>query len=149
MGGQNLSYNISMLTKTQAFEIFEKRVRPRISISTIGCWTIPLSDNGGGYVYIRVRSLSLRIGIHVLSYLAHNDGQPIHVLHKCDNPSCCNPDHLFSGTQADNMRDMDSKGRRGTWHPVGDKNPSKRKDVRYKLKEFAETRKRLSDGTFL
>jgi hypothetical protein len=35
----------------------------------------------------------------------------LHVLHRCDVPSCINPDHLFLGTQADNNADRDAKGR--------------------------------------
>lgn len=51
------------------------------------------------------------------------------VLHRCDNPSCVNPDHLFIGTQLDNIADRDRKGRqaRGVRHP---RHRDHRRDVR-------------------
>ena len=79
-------------------------------------WTRPLTGNGYG--------LMNRDGLtwyaHRLSWTMHAgaipDGQQ--VLHRCDNPACVRPDHLFLGTAKDNMEDMAKKGRamRGERH---------------------------------
>jgi hypothetical protein len=45
------------------------------------------------------------------------------VLHRCDNPPCVNPSHLFLGTQTDNIKDRTSKGRDGAAR--GDANGSR------------------------
>ncbi len=47
---------------------------------------------------------------------------PLLVCHKCDNPGCVNPDHLFIGTGGDNAQDMLSKGRHITVGHPGEKN---------------------------
>jgi hypothetical protein len=69
-----------------------------------------------------VFSLSTRrgTGAHRISWLIHNGplAEGMHVLHKCDNPLCVNPAHLWSGTHQDNMRDRMVKNR--THRPIGE-----------------------------
>lgn len=42
----------------------------------------------------------------------------LYVLHRCDDPDCCNPSHLFLGTQKDNVQDARNKGRLNNPRPV-------------------------------
>lgn len=86
-----------------------------------GCWlwTGPCTTAGYGMVTVGgngrgVRPAGKRYYAHQYSWILHNGEIPEgkYILHKCDVRACVNPDHLFLGTQKDNIRDMDAKGRR-------------------------------------
>lgn len=81
----------------------------------LGCWEWMGSYFGTGY-----GQFTVRMGRTRKNWIAHRyawartfgpipDG--LWVLHRCDNPKCVRPDHLFLGTHADNMADMKAKGR--------------------------------------
>lgn len=84
-----------------------------------GCWEYQghrNKRNSYGTFSLWVRGLG-RSQVFYVHRVAFSDAEgltapaSLHVLHTCDNPPCCNPAHLFSGTQADNMADMKAKGR--------------------------------------
>lgn len=79
-----------------------------------GCWTWTASRDLAGYGQFGFRRRVERA--HRVSWILHNGEIPSgqKVLHRCDNPPCVNPAHLFLGTQADNVRDMFAKGRNRT-----------------------------------
>lgn len=60
----------------------------------------------------------MRLAHRVVYYLRHGTW-PAVVRHTCDNPPCCNPEHLLAGTPADNSQDMVDRGRStaGAKHP--------------------------------
>jgi hypothetical protein len=76
-----------------------------------GCWLWLLSVNRWGYGVLRREKKD--VFAHRWSWTLHRGTIPpgMLVCHKCDVPSCCNPDHLFLGTDADNNADMVRKGR--------------------------------------
>jgi len=79
---------------------------------TATCWLWTASKNKYGYGKFSVHSAP-RLA-HRVSWEIENGSIPdgFHALHKCDNTSCVNPEHLFLGTHSDNMKDMTAKGRR-------------------------------------
>jgi hypothetical protein len=90
------------------------------------CWPWTAKSRTSGYGSIQKGGRSEgRILAHRAVYEAENgpipeNGPGSHgwvVMHKCDNRLCCNPRHLRLGTQFENVRDMDKKGRRGYGAP--------------------------------
>ncbi len=76
-----------------------------------GCWIWDLRLDRNGYGIINLRGKGGQFA-HRESYRAFR-GEPSSLLvcHKCDTPACVNPDHLFLGTNLDNLLDRYSKGR--------------------------------------
>lgn len=96
-----------------------------------GCWEWKGPRAKTGYGTINVNGMTATA--HRVAWILVNGTIPpgLHVLHRCDNPPCVRPDHLFLGTHDDNMRDCSSKGRCGsTIHPErrprGERHPGTR-----------------------
>jgi hypothetical protein len=87
------------------------------------CWRWQASTNAKGYGQFVTcengqphHSLAHRVAFE-LTFGTIPDG--LSACHRCDNRQCCNPHHLFLGTQQDNLRDMHEKGRRGDTRVCG------------------------------
>jgi len=77
------------------------------------CWMWIASKLPAGYGVFVVKKGDSPRHAHRLAYELSVGPIPdgMQVLHRCDNPSCVRPGHLFVGTQKDNMQDMHGKGR--------------------------------------
>jgi hypothetical protein len=86
--------------------------------SETGCWQWIASKNEQGYGKFSITRCKW-VHAHRFAY-EYYVGQinDLYVLHKCDNPACCNPNHLFLGTQKDNMIDCKNKNR--NHKPIGE-----------------------------
>ena len=76
-----------------------------------GCWLWAAGVSAAGYGRIKVdgkAQYAHRVALH-LAGRSPADAEA--VCHRCDTPACVNPNHLWVGTQADNLKDMWAKGR--------------------------------------
>lgn len=105
-----------------------------------GCWEWVGSFHKDGYGHLSVNQKYWLA--HRLSYSINKAKIPVGlcVLHKCDNPPCCNPAHLFLGTQRDNVHDMERK-KRGR-HPNHDEHGR----AKLTSEKVFEIRTRYADG---
>lgn len=83
------------------------------------CWNSKGDPKTGGYGHAQFKGQ--KHYLHRIAYATFvapvRKGE--NILHRCDNPACCNPTHLFLGSHRDNMRDKMAKGRGN--HQFGDK----------------------------
>jgi hypothetical protein len=86
------------------------------------CWKWKGSCDFGGYGLIYLQRQRKVFRTHRIAWELFNkkSADGFLVCHSCDNPPCCNPKHLWLGTNADNVADMMAKGR--VHHPDGEKN---------------------------
>ena len=116
----------------------KEKLLKRHNVTELGCWEWTGYTNKGGYgrtnesgtrrlVYVHRASYSIFIGPITNGSL---------VLHKCDNPPCFNPEHLFLGSYADNRADMVNKNRdsHGETHPSAKLTDREVRDIRRSYK---------------
>lgn len=108
-----------------------ERITRKILEVESGCWEWQGARNNQGYgqMHFEGKTASVHRVVFALSNGAIPDGEGYHgtcVLHRCDNRVCCNPEHLFLGSNKDNVHDMMLKDRQTLGYaakpPVGEKN---------------------------
>ena len=98
-----------------------------------GCWEFSITEKAG-YGCFSIKGKKYKA--HRISYKLYYGKIPngLNILHHCDNKKCINPDHLFAGTQQDNIKDMVNKNR----HAKG----------KYLSKKIKERKRKHPEDTF-
>jgi len=88
-----------------------QRFEAKYTKAESGCWDWRAGTVKDGYG--RFWFNGKHVGAHRFSYEIYTGAIPegLHILHKCDNPKCVNPEHIVLGTHTDNMADRNAKNR--------------------------------------
>ena len=106
------------------------------------CWLYTGAKRRRGYGAFTVNGKTFPA--HRVAFMAATGTHPgdLMVCHRCDNPSCCNPAHLFLGTATDNVHDMLAKGRarptRGSRHYAAKLTEAQVRELRRRRQEGAK-----------
>jgi len=130
-----------------------ERFWSKVDQSTKGCWEWKGGKFSNGYGCFKLNGKTMKA--HRVSYIIMHDSIPegLVICHRCDNPSCVNPDHLFAATNVANTADRVAKkrsafGLRNGWHT----HPEKRlfgelnKKTRLQADDVRQIRQRYTDG---
>lgn len=116
------------------------------------CWEWTGGKDTFGYgMFTLKRGKANSLRAHRFSYemVYGNIPSGMFVCHKCDNPGCVNPNHLFLGTAFDNNLDRDRKGRqvayKGENHPSAKLNKHKIFEMKYKRKLYKYSYRKLGE----
>lgn len=139
---------------SQPFGTIRKPVEDRFwskvdKLDSNSCWLWTGARVQKGYGSFRVSYRRKFVTTHRFSWELHYGPIPdgMHVLHKCDTPQCVRPDHLFLGTNQDNIIDKISKGRQSCGEAIaatkrGELNPASK----LKTIQVVEIRRRYASG---
>lgn len=110
------------------------------------CWPCYTANNEFGYPRLRVFGALFKGHrlVYEMEFGEIPDGML--VCHKCDNPPCCNPNHMFIGSPKDNMSDASKKGRLATGDRHGSK-PGRKKKENFKVDKHTRTTGEMASGS--
>jgi hypothetical protein len=105
-------------------ERFEEKIE---RVTESGCWVWMGASHVKGYGMVQMKNPRRVTTAHRVAWELYcgTVAAGMHVLHSCDTPSCVNPNHLFLGTNDDNIRDMIKKKRDKKFLKLSDEDVSK------------------------